>query len=258
MKIEFRGVSFGYQGQGGPQVVDDLNLEVPSGQMLGVVGPSGCGKTSLLRMVAGLQMPTTGEIHFTNPNVVAQPKSFMAFQDSGLFPWLSVLDNACIGLEAQGVAKTVRQGQVLDMLKRIDLADVADKKPHELSGGMRQRIALVRLLVSGGDILLLDEPLSAVDAQTRRFLQQELLDLWSAQPKTTIYVTHDIEEALTLSDRVVVLSRNGARILADITVPTPRPRVATARPTPDIERLRWEIWAMLAETDPKRDGSQNA
>jgi NitT/TauT family transport system ATP-binding protein len=258
VKIEFRDVSFGYQGQNGPQIMADLNLEVPSGQMLGIIGPSGCGKTSLLRMVAGLQTPTKGEILFSNPDAVGLPKSFMAFQDSGLFPWLSVLENACIGLEAQGVSKAVREGQVQDMLKRIGLDQVADKKPHELSGRMRQRIALVRLLVSGGDILLLDEPLSAVDAQTGRFLQQELLDLWSVEPKTTIYVTHDIEEALTLSDRVVVLSRNQGRILADITVPTPRPLIATARPTPDIERLRWEIWALLAESHPTKDGPQNA
>jgi len=253
VKLEFKNVEFHHGGTHPNLVFENLNLKVGSGELLGVIGPSGSGKTSLLRMIAGLAQPTKGALVFSGGNHENRPRCLMAFQNSGLFPWLSVLDNICIGLEAQGVGRSERMQRATAMLERISLGHVAHHLPHELSGGMRQRIALVRLLVSDGDVLLLDEPLSAVDAQTRKFLQQELLDLWSETPKTTVYVTHDIEEALTLSDRVIVLSARSGNILADIVVPTPRPRVAISRPKAEIEALRWDIWALLAQNQTTAD-----
>lgn len=245
MNILFQDVSFAYESADKDHVIDKFTFSIKSGEFVAIIGPSGCGKTSLLRLIAGLQTPTSGVLRFPGLHKRARPKCLMAFQEHGLFPWLSVLDNACIGLEAAGYSRLDRESRAMTVLKRIGLDHIANHKPAALSGGMRQRIALVRLIISEADILLFDEPLSAVDAQTRLFLQQELLDLWSAVPKTSVYVTHDIEEALTLADRVVVLSAKGGAILADILVPTPRPRTAAKRPSPAIEKLRWDIWDLL-------------
>lgn len=251
MRVRVDNITVTYGRDKDVSVLQEFSLSLRSGEMVSVVGPSGCGKSSLLMALAGLKTPTSGEIRFPDWKGPGAPSRLMAFQEHGLFPWLNVLDNICIGLEAKATPRGAREARAMDMLERIGLAHVAQHKPGQLSGGMRQRISLLRLLVSGGDILLFDEPLSAVDAQTRLFLQQELLDLWSISPKTSVYVTHDIEEALTLGDRVIVMAEKGGRILADIPVTTPRPRRATARKTPDIEALRWEIWAMLARTEPK-------
>lgn len=246
MKIDIRNLSFAPEGQNTAPVIADLNLSIASGEFLAIIGPSGCGKTSLLRMLAGLQSPHTGQIVFADADGPLEPRFLMAFQDHGLLPWLNVIDNACIGLEAAGLSRSGRYERAMTMLRRIGLDHVSNKKPAELSGGMRQRVSLVRLMISDGDVHLMDEPLSAVDAQTRLFLQQEILDLWSVKPRTTVYVTHDIEEALTLADRVIVMEKHGGKILADINVPTSRPRAATARPSAQIETLRWDIWDLLS------------
>ena len=246
MNIEIRNLSYAPDGQKTDPVIADLSLSLTSGEFLAIIGPSGCGKTSLLKMLAGLRSPHTGQIVFADADGPREPKCLMAFQDHGLFPWLNVIDNACIGLEAAGLSRSDRYERAMTILRRIGLDHVSNKKPAELSGGMRQRISLVRLMISQGDVLLMDEPLSAVDAQTRLLLQQEILDLWSADPRTTVYITHDIEEALTLADRVIVMEKHGGSILADINVPTPRPRTATVRPDAQIEALRWKIWDLLS------------
>jgi NitT/TauT family transport system ATP-binding protein len=258
MKIDVQDLGYNPSSRGAAPVIKDLSLEIASTEFLAIVGPSGCGKTSLLKLIAGLEKPHAGQISFSDADGVRQPRCLMAFQEHGLFPWLNVIDNACIGLEALGYSRSDRYERAMKVLKRIGLDSVAFDSPSTLSGGMRQRISLVRLMISEGEILLLDEPLSAVDAQTRIFLQQELLDLWAGAPRTTIYVTHDIEEALTLADRVIVMAKQGGEILADLLVPTPRPRIATARPTAEIETLRWKIWDLLSTDKAEVPDRSNA
>nr|WP_281419637.1 ABC transporter ATP-binding protein [Falsiroseomonas tokyonensis] len=221
-------------------------MEVAPGEFLGLIGPSGCGKSSVLAMLAGLRAPSAGSIDFPGWTGRRPPRRLMAFQDHGLLPWLSLLDNVAFGLEAQGVSRAARQARAREMLCRLGLADFAATRPDQLSGGMRQRAALARLFVAEAEAMLLDEPFCALDAQTRMLLQQELLDLWSGTGRSVVYVTHDIEEALLLCDRVVVLSARPCRVIAEITVPFARPRRILGRPPPEVTELRWRIWEMLA------------
>ena len=247
MRVNLEKITLGYVNSGNQAVINDLSVNFRKDEFVAILGPSGCGKTSLLKAIAGLLPIQSGHIDFPDFSAKGKPSRLMAFQDHCLFPWMNVVDNIGIGLEAKGHPRAFREARAINMLKTIGLVQIAKMMPHELSGGMKQRVSLLRLLVSDGDVLLFDEPLSAIDAQTRLLLQQELLDLWSANPKTSIYVTHDIEEALILADRVIVLSAQGGNILADIKVPLPRPRHATARPPKELEDLRWKIWSLLAK-----------
>lgn len=251
MRIDLRDVCLSYGASSTVPVIDKLNISFNSNELVAVLGPSGCGKTTLIKAISGLLPLQSGHISFPDFQGSRRPSCYMAFQEHSLFPWLNVVDNISIGLEAQGVPKDVRTARAIAMLKKIALEDSAYKMPHELSGGMKQRVSLLRLLISDGDVLLFDEPLSSVDAQTRLMLQQELLDLWSDDPTTSVYITHDIEEALILADRVIVLSAHGGDILADINVPLSRPRMAIERKPAKIEKLRWEIWDLLAEPNIK-------
>lgn len=247
MRITLQGIGLDYPGPHGPlRAVDGLDLEVAPGEFLGLIGPSGCGKSSLLAMLAGLRTPSAGRILFPGWAGPRLPRRLMAFQEHGLLPWLSVLDNVAFGLEAQGMPRAAREARAHAMLRRLGLEGFAAARPDQLSGGMRQRAALARLFVAEAEAMLLDEPFSALDAQTRVVLQQELLDLWSDTGRSVVYVTHDIEEALLLCDRVVVLSARPGRVIADITVPFPRPRRILGPPPPEVAALRWRIWDMLA------------
>ena len=247
MRIELRGVGLDFATPGGRvRALDGLDLTVSPNEFVGILGPSGCGKTSILGMIAGLRRPSAGTVAFPGWNGLRPPRCLMAFQEHGLLPWLSVLDNACFGLEAQGVPVAGREARAMAVLRRVGLADFAAARPSQLSGGMRQRVALARLFVSDADVLLLDEPFSALDAQTRVVLQQELLDLWTGTGRSVVYVTHDIEEALLLCDRVVVLSARPGRVIADIPVPFARPRRILGAPPAEVAALRWRIWDMLA------------
>jgi NitT/TauT family transport system ATP-binding protein len=221
-----------------------------------VVGPSGCGKTTLLRIIAGLLQPTLGQVIFKDEARRMQPRSAMVFQDQSLFPWMNVLDNVAFGLEMLGVNRQERHRKVKDFLSRVGLADFSHHYPHELSGGMRQRVAILRAFLTDPQILLMDEPFGALDAQTRIVMQEELLHTWKEHRKTVIYVTHDIEEAILLGDRVLVMSGRPGSILADFPVSLSRPRQLTDRDHPDVINLRWKIWAMIEDEVRKDIGLQ--
>lgn len=223
----------------------DVSFDAGGHELVSVVGPSGCGKTTLLKLIAGLLEPTAGTIRFTPGANGGPPRNALVFQDHGVFPWLSVVDNVAFGLEMQGVGSAERRGRARAFLDRVGLAEFADRHPHELSVGMRQRVGIARAFVSDFPILLLDEPFGALDAQTRLLLQEELLEIWQGERKLAVFVTHDIEEAILLGDRVLVMSGRPGRILEEIPVPLPRPRALAAPDRPEVKELKWHIWHHL-------------
>ncbi|MDW8270373.1 MAG: ABC transporter ATP-binding protein, partial [Anaerolineae bacterium] len=210
-----------------------------------IVGPSGCGKSTLLRLIAGLLPPTSGCVCFDREASQDKPRTALVFQEHGLFPWMTVLDNVAFALVGQRQGRREGRRLAQAQLERVGLAGFAHSYPHQLSGGMRQRVGVARALLANPDILLMDEPFGSVDAQTRLVLQEELLNLWREQQKTVVYVTHDIAEAILLGDRVLVMSGRPGRILADIAVPLARPRMLTAVDSPEIKDIKWRIWNML-------------
>jgi NitT/TauT family transport system ATP-binding protein len=212
-----------------------------------VVGPSGCGKTTLLKLLAGLLAPTSGRVVFETNADRAGPDTAMVFQEHGLFPWMTVLDNVAFGLEMQGVSRGERHARAAEFIDRVGLARSPHRYPHELSVGMRQRVGIARAFVTGSDVLLMDEPLGSLDAQTRLVLQSELLRIWREHRKLVVYVTHDIGEAILLGDRVLVMTGHPGRIREEIPVPLDRPRRLPFRDRPDITRLKWHIWSILED-----------
>jgi len=222
----------------------DISLRAADHEFISIVGPSGCGKTTLLKIIAGLVAPTSGSLHIDIPPG-DHPSTAMVFQEQGLFPWLTVLDNAAFSLEARGVRRRERTERARTMLARMGLSGFEARYPHQLSGGMRQRVSLARAFLVDAPILLMDEPFSALDAQTRLLMQGQLLDLWREDRKTVIYITHDVEEAIYLGDRVVVMSARPGRILQDITIPLERPRVLDVPTMAKITEMRWQIWSVL-------------
>jgi NitT/TauT family transport system ATP-binding protein len=223
-------------------VLDDVSLIVEPGEFVALLGPSGCGKSTLLRLVAGLDAPRTGTLREDDERIRGpHPSRVVVFQDPTLFPWRSVWDNVALGLEAQGVLKSQRQ-RVDDALELVGLTAFRTAYPHQLSGGMAQRVALARALVNDPKVLVLDEPLGKLDSLTRIAMQAELVALWQRKGFTTLLVTHDVEEALVLANRVIVLSDRPARIKADIAVERPYPR---HRGDPYLAGLRRQILGLL-------------
>jgi NitT/TauT family transport system ATP-binding protein len=205
-------------------VLDDVSLKVEPGEFVALLGPSGCGKSTLLRLIAGLDRPRAGELREDEIRIKGpHPSRVVVFQDPTLFPWRSVWDNVALGLEAQGILKSHRQ-RVDAALDLVGLSAFRNAYPHQLSGGMAQRAALARALVNDPKVLVLDEPLGKLDSLTRITMQAELVALWQRKGFTTLLVTHDVEEALFLANRVIVLSDRPARITADIAVQRPYPR----------------------------------
>ncbi|WP_135363287.1 ABC transporter ATP-binding protein [Halosimplex halophilum] len=228
--IEAETVSKRYDATdgGATTALADVSFAVDPGEFVTVVGPSGCGKTTLVRLVGGLETPTDGRILVDGEPVVAPgPDRAMVFQEYRLFPWLSVRENVAFGLVEAGVPAPRRTDRVREMLELVGLDDRAEAYPSELSGGMKQRVGLARALAVDPGMLLLDEPFGSVDAQTRRHLGAELLSIWRELDKTVLFVTHDIEEAVTLADRVLVLSGTPGRVRADVRIDLPRPRDRT-------------------------------
>ena len=223
--IDIRDVSHWFDVPAGPlQVLDDIYLTVKPGEFVALLGPSGCGKSTLLRLVAGLEPATAGRITQDGaPITRPDPSRIVVFQDPTLYPWRSVWDNVALGLQARGVLKEQR-GRVDEALKRVGLSDFAKAFPHHLSGGMAQRVALARALVNDPQLLVLDEPLGKLDSLTRIAMQSELVNLWQRAGFSALLVTHDVEEALFLANRVIVLSDRPARIAAEIVVDLPYPR----------------------------------
>ena len=229
--------------RGDVMALHGVSFAASRGEFVAIVGPSGCGKSTLLRLVAGLIGANRGEILFVG--WPAPPRRRLVFQDHALFPWMTVIDNVAFGLEMEGVAPAARRAQALSQLTMMGLADFAGHYPDELSGGMRQRAAIARAFVTEPDILLMDEPLRALDAQMRLVIQEELLALWETQKPMVLYVTHDIEEALLLADRVLVMSGQPGRIREEIRPLFGRPRDLTGRNHPELEELKWHIWNLL-------------
>ena len=208
--VETRGLSKFY---GGFEALKEIDLDFPEGELISLLGPSGCGKTTLLKMIAGLLEPTAGHV-FVKGKVVTGPgpERAFVFQDFALMPWATVLRNVAFGLELRGTSKAERENTARHYVNEVGLLGFEDKYPHELSGGMRQRVGLARALAVNADVLLLDEPFSAVDEQNRRKFQEDLIRLRASQNKTFIFVTHSIEEAVYISDRIVLLSPRPGRV----------------------------------------------
>jgi NitT/TauT family transport system ATP-binding protein len=243
--IEVRGVDKLYSGS--VQALEGIDLDFRRGALTSLLGPSGCGKTTLLKIIAGLLAPTAGEVRVDGRPVAGPgPERAFVFQDFALLPWASVLRNAAFGLEMQGAPRPEREERARHYIREVGLAGFEDRYPHELSGGMRQRVGLARALAVDAQVLLMDEPFSAVDEQTRRKFQEDLLRLREVERKTFILVTHSIEEAVYLSDRVVLLSPRPGRISQVVDPDIPRGGDPDAiRRDPVYLDLVDEIWRGL-------------
>jgi NitT/TauT family transport system ATP-binding protein len=241
--IEIKGVSHGFEIEGAPlPVLDRVNLTAKRGEFVALLGPSGCGKSTLLRIVAGLDHPTAGAVSLDGTGVTGPGADRgMVFQSYTLFPWLTVRENICFGLRERGV-DAKRQDEIARYwIGKVGLAGFEHHHPKMLSGGMQQRTAIARALANDPKILLLDEPFGALDNQTRSLMQELLLGLWEAERKTILFVTHDIEEAIFMANRVVVMSARPGRIKADVTVGLAHPRHYTIKTTPEFSALKAQL-----------------
>ncbi len=219
--------------------IEDFTLNIKKGELISIVGPSGCGKTTLLRMIAGLLEPSSGSITIDGrPCSEPGPDRGLVFQDFALFPWRTVRKNVEFGMEVQGVPKAERRQRAEEYIKMVGLEKFADSRVHELSGGMKQRVGIARALVNDPEVILMDEPFGALDAQTRNIMQAELLKILDKTDQTIIFITHSVDEAVFLSDRIVVLSKRPATIKEIVEITWPRPR---DRASPEFTALRKRI-----------------
>ncbi len=230
--------------------VRDVTLAVAPGEFVSVVGPTGCGKSTLLNVAAGLLAPSAGSVHvFGEPLAGINARAGYMFQSEALMPWRTALDNVIAGLQFRGVADREARRQGEEWLKRVGLGGFGDRYPHQLSGGMRKRTSLAQTLILDPDIILMDEPFSALDIQTRQLMENEVLELWAARRKAVLFITHDLDEAIAMSDRVVVLSAGPAsHPIGEFAIDLPRPRdVAEVRVAPRFIELHKAIWDVLRE-----------
>ena len=230
--------------------VSNTTLRVRAGEFVSVVGPTGCGKSTLLNIGAGLLAPSSGEVRvFDQPLTGINARAGYMFQSEGLMPWRSALDNVMLGLQYRGLDDAQAKVQAQAWLERVGLGEFGNRFPHQLSGGMRKRAALAQVLVLDPDIILMDEPFSALDIQTRQLMENEVLDLWAARKKAVLFITHDLDEAIAMSDRVVVLSAGpGTHPIGEFAVDLERPRdVAEVRHDPRFVELHSKIWNVLRD-----------
>jgi NitT/TauT family transport system ATP-binding protein len=247
-KLEIRNISKYYGGsEKALPVLENFSLSVADLEFLVLLGPSGCGKSTLLRIIDGIETCDSGQIILDNVNVTGTTGHGrgMVFQSFELFPWRTVIENVAFGLEVAGVGKKQRISSAREYTNLVGLSAFEHSYPHELSGGMQQRVGIARALAIKPSVLLMDEPYGALDVQTRDLLQEELLNIWDKQRKTVIFVTHSIEEALYLADRIVVMSSRPGRIEHVIDVPFERPRREVIKSTPEFLEMRREIWQTL-------------
>lgn len=219
------------------QVLDDINFDIKEGEFVSLLGPSGCGKSTILKLIAGLEKTTSGEV-LVNGKKVDKPGTdrIVVFQEGGLFPWMTVKENVSYGLNLKKMSKTEIEEKTMDGLRMVHLINFADAYPHELSGGMKQRVAIARALVMDPEVLLMDEPFAALDEQTRLVLHKELQNIWRNTGNTILFITHNIREALTLSDRVLLMSTRPGKIKESFTVQSARPRDPADSVIVDLER----------------------
>jgi sulfonate transport system ATP-binding protein len=251
LDLEAIQVTFVSQDGGRYTAIRDTTLRVAPGEFVSVVGPTGCGKSTLLNVAVGLLSPSAGTVRaFGEPLSGLNRKAGYLFQTEALMPWRTALQNVTAGLEFRGIDPQQAREQGEAWLQRVGLRGFGGRYPHQLSGGMRKRVALAQTLILDPQIILMDEPFSALDIQTRHLMENELLEIWSANRKSVVFITHDLEEAISLSDRVVVLSAGPeARPIGEFAIDLPRPRdVAEVRLTPRFIELHTQIWhAMKAE-----------
>lgn len=246
--IEITHLSKLFEAKGaGIEAVKDVTLHIAEGEFVCIVGPSGCGKTTLLRILAGLERPTSGTVNITiDPN--DRPLQSMVFQEQGVFPWMSVLDNAAYGLAVRGFARNVREDRARFFLQKLGLDSFSSVYPRQLSGGMRQRVNIARAFANDPAILLMDEPLASLDEQTKMLVQSDLLELWEGSGKTVLFITHSLDEAVALADRVVVMSARPGRIKTIVDIELSRPRdVLELRNHPEFVAARAKVWTALRE-----------
>ncbi|MFT3818806.1 MAG: ABC transporter ATP-binding protein [Rubrivivax sp.] len=250
--LAFAGVSCTFVSRDNPgqryTAVADLDLALQPGEFVSVVGPTGCGKSTLLNMAAGLLLPSTGDVRvFGQPLAGINGRAGYMFQAESLMPWRTALGNVMAGLEFRGVPDARAQAEA--WLRRVGLGAFGDRYPHQLSGGMRKRTSLAQTLALDPDIILMDEPFSALDIQTRQLMENEVLDLWATKKKAVLFITHDLDEAIAMSDRVLVLSAGPAsHPIGEFTIDLERPRdVAEVRTTPRFIELHNAIWAVLRD-----------
>jgi ABC-type nitrate/sulfonate/bicarbonate transport system ATPase subunit len=236
-------VSRTFTGPNGPvEALEKTSITTHSGEFVTFLGPSGCGKSTLFNIVAGLLPATTGKVYVDGSDVTGRTGhvSYMLQRDL-LLPWRKVIDNVIVGLESIGESKASARRQGRELLERFGLGPFENAYPQQMSGGMRQRAAFIRTMLFPRDVLLLDEPLGALDAQTRLIMQEWLLGIWSEQKKTVLFITHDVDEAVFLSDRVYVMSARPGRIINDVKVDLPRPRTSEIRTSPAYFQIRSEL-----------------
>ncbi len=246
VQIQVRGVEKTFS-VGAQKIValQNIDLDIRKGEFVCLLGPSGCGKSTLLNAVAGFQPPTKGTVTVDGRTITEPgPDRGMVFQDYALFPWMSVAQNVAFGLEIKGMSKAEIAERVEWLLQKLHLQDFRNRFPKDLSGGMRQRVAIARVLALDSPILLMDEPFGALDALTRRTLQDELLRIWEEVGKTILFVTHSIEESIYLADRIIVMTYRPGTIKRDVLVDMPRPRDGSA---PEFNRLKRELSQMVME-----------
>jgi NitT/TauT family transport system ATP-binding protein len=229
----------------GVAALQGVTFSVRDREFVSIVGPTGCGKTTLLKSLAGLRHPTRGSIQRIPEPGDERPETALVFQDHGLFPWLTIVDNVAFGLEARGAARALRRRRAEEILATLGLDGFARAYPHQLSVGMRQKAALARALLLDPQALLLDEPFASVDFQTRLLLHEELLRLWTGSRRTVVFVTHDLEEAVLLADRVIVLTGRPARVREEIAIPLARPRRLEDAGRKEADEIKWRIWRIL-------------
>jgi len=231
---------------GSLEALRDLSVRVVAGEFVAVVGPSGCGKTTLMRIIAGLETPDQGKVLVGDRTVTGPgPDRGFVFQTDSLLPWKTIWKNATIGLQLNGQLNDKSATRTRELLKLVGLAGFENYWPAQLSGGMRQRVNLARALAIDPDVLLMDEPFSALDAQTREIMQTELLRIWELGRKTVLFITHQIDEAIFLADRVVVLGRRPGRVKEVISVDLPRPRQLAFKRRPEFVEMVDRIWSLI-------------
>ena len=232
---------------GGINAIDNISLEIPEGTFFIIVGPSGCGKTTLLRILGGLEQVTSGVVEITDPKP-GRPSVSMVFQGDSVFPWMTVRENASYGLRMRNSPDVEVKDTVSRWLELTGLTRSADLYPHQLSGGMKQRVSIARAFANDPEVLLMDEPFSALDEQNKTILQQELLRIWETDKKTVVFITHSVDEAVTLGDRIMVMTATPGRMKATIDIPLERPRnVLELRHNPQYGEIVYSIWADLKD-----------